>query len=356
MTRPEQCACIWNSARHAVALARPEPRMAVRSGEGQTMTDALSILLIRFRRRLIAARAMRVTGMAVLLTAAMCLAAVLTERISGAPLLARTTVVAGLAAGLLITIRLRHMPTLAAAALEIDRQSHLGELLSSAILAERHEDMSGCVIAAARKKAADVDISQLKTGSSGTPMWIAALLIAGLLPLVYRPPATASRERIDEVTGGDTAAQRETPRAATPPRGGQQPLAQEGQTPGASAIMVAAASDRQRPVDSVRRPTRSDATGLSAGGGLAQGMATAPPAPPVATPMAASPGEGTALGSGTIRANPTGTGTGSGQVASTQAQTDTRAESSGVPAEQGTVNAQSFPESYRDVLKAYFAR
>lgn len=331
--------------------------MAVRSVQRQTMTDALSRLLVRFRRRLIAARAMRLMGTTAAFLAAACLAGVLVERLSGAQLLARIISVAVVAAGLPFILRLRHMPTLAAAALEIDRQMSLRELLSSAVLAKGHDGLSDCVVLAARQKAGEVSVMQLKAGSPGTPMWIAALLIAGLLPLLYRSPAGASRETSDGVKGVETQAQRELPRTAASSGGRQQRLSQEGQTPGVSAIMVAAASDRQRSTDASRRATKSDTAGLSAGRGLAQGSVTTPPAPPtVVTPMASDPGKGTGFGSGMTRADSNGTGTGIGQVTSARVQPGAGNEPPTITPEHGTVNAESFPESYRDVLKAYFAR
>ena len=254
-------------------------------------------------------------------------------------------------------LRLRHMPTLAAAALEVDRQMGLHELLSSAVLADGREDLSGCVVAAARQKADEVGITQLKAGSTGTPMWIAALLIAGLLPLLYRSSAAASGKITDQTAGADVPVQRAARGTAASAVGAQRRLNREGQTPGASAITVAAASDSQRPVEVGRRPTRSDPAGLSAGGGLAQGSMTAPPTPPaIVAPVASDLGKGSASGSGSAQANSAGADAGIGQVASTKAQAGVANESPSIAQGHGTVNAESFPESYRDVLKAYFAR
>lgn len=331
--------------------------MAVRSVRRPTMNDALSILLARFRRRLIAARVMRLIGTAAALLAAACLAGALVGRISGAQLLARTISIAVIAAGLPAIVRLRRLPTIAAAALEIDQQKNLYELLSSAVLADGHEDLSDCVTAAARQKAGEVDVAQLKAGSQGTSMWIAALLIAGLLPLLHRSPVATSLGLADEVAGIDAPAQQKSPRATASSDSTQRRLSQEAQTPGAAAITVPDAADQQQSTAASRRPSRSDTAGISAGGGLAQGPAAAPPVPPtIVMPLVGDPGRGTAQGSGTVRANSTGDGDGIGQVSTTRGNVGAGDKTPAVAQEHGTVSAESFPESYRDVLKAYFAR
>jgi hypothetical protein len=300
----------------------------------------------------------RLLAMAALCVAAVCLASAILQRITGTELLARSTVVAAIAAAVAVMFQLRHMPRLAAAALEIDRQGNLRELLSSAVLAEHPDRLSACVIAAAEQKAAEVDVGQLSAGSLGTPVWIGALLIAGFLPLAYRPPATVSQKATDEIADVVTPAERRSPGAVAPSHSEQRQLLQEGQTLGASAITIAAVSDRQQQLAASRRPTKSDTAGMSAGGGLAQGATTTPPAaPPTIAPTPGdSGGTSTAAGSGSAGTSPAGTTAGVGQVAAASERTGLQPGSSAAGQGQGTIDAQSFPESYRDVLKAYFAR
>ncbi|GEM_PF-4553241 len=322
------------------------------------MDDALYMLLVRFRRRLITARLARLLALAVLCIAAVCLASAMLQRITGSQLLARCTFVTVVVATVAVVLQLRHLPTLAAAALEIDRQANLRELLSSAVLADHPDGMGVCVITAARHRAAEVDLEQLSAGSPGTPIWIAALLIAGLLPLAYRAPASASPKTPEELADIAVPAQRRAPASATPFGGEQRPLMQDGQTPGSSAITVAAAPDSAQPSAANRRPTRSDTAGTSAGGGLAQGASTTPPpAPPTIAATTVDPsGKNAATGSGTAGRNLPGMISGTGQVAAVPAQAVHELGPTAPAQGQRTVDAQSFPESYRDVLKAYFAR
>ncbi len=321
------------------------------------MADAFHMLLVRFRRRLVAARAMRLLGMAALLVAAACLAGAMVQRMSGADLMGRSALAAAIAAAVAAILRLRHMPTLAAAALEIDRQRGFRELLSSAVLVEHDEDLGGCVVIAARQKAAEVDVTRLSVGGLGTPMWIAALLIAGFLPLAYRPAAVTPSAPTEGIMDGEISPERQSGGTIASARSEAPRLTREAQTPGASAITVAGTPEPERTSLAGRRPTRSDTAGASAGGGLAQGNARASPAPaPALSSAAGNTGGDTEPGSGRAQVKPNGGDTGMGVVASAGAQGNTHASASPNSQGQGPIDAQSFPEAYRDVLKAYFAR
>lgn len=320
------------------------------------MEEELHRLVRRFRGRVVWARGVRAVAEAGAGVAAVCLLAAVAQRVTGSALLVPTAMV-GVCAGVVwVLVRGLRWPTAEAVALEIDRQCGLKELISSAVMAEGQDGFDRCVVAEAREAAKQVRAEKLDYGSMGTAAWVAMLLIGGLLPVVYRAPASEKREMgSDGVAGNETVdgSREGVQRRQTAEQAGDERRAEAGATP-----MDPGREGQEGATAAAARPTRSEMAGVSAGGGLAQSEgSTAAMLPTGVDSQQGERGMEGGVGGGRPDTSMTGTGSGGGLVTGNGSQAAEAVAGAGADVERdGTADAQKMPEAYRDVLKAYFAR
>lgn len=329
------------------------------SGYNWNMHTRLSHLVRSFRRRMALAALSRELAWRAAGAVGAIGIAMLSGQWAGVALWPWTMLAAGIFVTLDPILRVR-LPTMMAAALELDRQCRSHELISSALAMGRPGDeFADAVAAIAQEAAGRIDVGRLDAGGTGTRAWIASLVLLGLLPMVYAPTGTPQEEPIVQAVAGNDQDTRPSIAKAAVTRG----------TPRAQAFDDAAASSPQSAVSddhaeygmpqATAARSRSENAGASAGGGLATG---GPGEVPVESADASSTNADSALANA---ANAGGGPAGAGRSDSRDGSGIVRADGSPSSQPPGrsapsrtTANLwrQEIPQQYHDVLKAYFDR
>ncbi len=255
-------------------------------------------------------------------------------------------------------------PTLLSAAIEVDRQLALKELISTALVShDEEEEMARATAQRAEEVAAGIDPAVLDPGGYGLRYWIAALILLGLLPLVPQaseePFVAQSPQHIARSAQQQATPQENELMAAMRNISRRRPTA----PPGSASSDFA--SDMFAGEDVVGQPseasgTRSDAEPRMAGAGLATGGTHQPAAGQpdfnitARGDVAGTDGPGTGAGQASSEA---GESIGSGVVASKVTESeDQQTTGTALPGTHAQPDLRAIAPEYRAIIRAYYDR
>lgn len=256
-------------------------------------------------------------------------------------------------------------PTQLAAAIEIDRQFSLKELISSGLSAGDGEGLGAATASEADRVAAGIDAASLNVGRFGVRYWALSLLLLGVALAMPDSPLTGAMSR---VSSSEQASGKKD--AAGPASVPQIPLAvtsvsQPRRMAGDAEADFGLADEQSGEVgggqsDAAR--SRSASGSQSGGGGLATGgsASAAPPAAPLAASAPGENGMGEMAGSGAGQSSMGGgKAPGSGVISRNPAPNSGLVEGESPHVAQGAETppaARVVPRQYREVVKEFYAR
>lgn len=261
-----------------------------------------------------------------------------------------------------------HSPSGLAAAIEVDRQFSLQELISSGLATSDTSGMGAATRSQAERAAETIDPGLLNLGRLGLRYWIAALLLLGIVLAMPGSPL-APAERTGTTSEPATANDDQDRRARAPVIPPIGSAVRSAHHPAGAAAADFVQSDDQSddftPGRAGGQRPRAQADSRSAGGGLATGGRTGPRPPNPSSAITASAdnatGEKPSASAGQSSSND-GKVAGSGILSrdppphSTGVDTSENSSPEVAPGSPASPAARIVPPRYREIVREYFAR